>query len=108
MRDEFEMPGYTAIGLQKVETHGIECAVEIEPDESVGLSNWYIARVYIEGTVPGQKRRWHAITERHPLHSEIVNYAMTYRSEELAELWAEWCADRPKGHRSGRHLEGVL
>ena len=105
MRDQFEMSCFTEIGLQIVETHSMECAVEIEPDEGEGLTNWYIARVWVDGTVRGQKRRWHAVTERHPLHKQIIKYAETYRSDELAELWAEWLADHPKEYAKRRAEE---
>lgn len=102
MRDEFEMPGYTAIGLQKVETHGIECAVEIEPDEDAGDGTYYIARVYLEGTAPGQKRRWYAIGERNPLHQQIARYAYDYRRDELEALWADYLEDHPIERRKRR------
>lgn len=105
MRHQFAMDCFTEIGLLMVETHAIECAVEIEPDEGDGLASWYVARVWVEGNVHGQKRRWHAITERHPLHKQIVAYATDYCSDELAELWSEWLADHPKEYAKRRASE---
>jgi hypothetical protein len=96
MRDEFSMPGYTVIGNLSIQTHEFECAVEIEPDEMVGLTSWYVARVYIQGTVRGRGRlRWFEIAERNPLFDTIKYFALDACEDRLAELWDEYLADHP-------------
>lgn len=96
MRDEFSMPGFTVIGDLSIETHEFECAVEIEPDEMLGLTSWYVARVYIQGTVRGRGRlRWFEIAERNPLFDKIKEFALDAREDKLAELWDEYLADHP-------------
>lgn len=99
MRIEFEMPCFTEIGLQKVETHVMTCAVEIEPDEEAGDGTYYIARVALEGQVRGDRLRFHAVSERNPLHAVIATYAYTYCHDELEDLWADWLADHPRERR---------
>lgn len=95
MRHEFSMPCFTEIGLQQVETHEIECAVEIEPDEMVMGVSWYVSRVQVYGRAPGARMRWHDVHERNPLFDRVKSYALIYCADELAALWDEHCDAHP-------------
>ena len=99
MRLEFQMPVFTEIGLQQIETHELSCAVEIEPDEEAGDGTYYIARVAVEGQVRGDRLKFHAVSERNPLHAKIATYAYTYCHDELEDLWADYLADHPRQRR---------
>lgn len=96
MRDQFEMPVFTDLGLLAVETSEMEVAVEIAPDEAVLETAWLFSRVQVHGCAAGGKYRWHDISERHPLWTQITEYAVAYRSEELSELWRQHCAEHPE------------
>lgn len=98
MRDEFTMPGFSKLGDLSIETHELECAVEIEPDESVGCTDWYIARVYVEGYVK-RKRQWFAVPATSPLFETVKAWAMDERDAQLAELWSEYLDDKPRTRR---------
>jgi len=98
MRHEFDMECYADLGLIKVWTHDITCAVEIEPDE-VGDATYYIARVYIEGQAKGGKTTYHVVSDANPLHAQIAAYAYKYRRDELDELWNDWLADHPRARK---------
>lgn len=99
MRHVFEMPCCVEIGLRQIETHQMTCAVEIEPDEEAGDGTYYIATVAVEGQAAGDRLKWHAVSERHPLHAQIASYAYTYCRDELEDLWADYVADHPRQRR---------
>jgi hypothetical protein len=113
MRDEFEMPCFIEIGLKTIETHEMTVAVELEPDKNQG---WYVARVFVEGTMPElPKRAFHEIEDTQPLYAKIALYAYQYRREQLEELWETWLDDHPRARqlrsdaeREHRTHEGVL
>lgn len=95
MRHEFSMRCFTDIKLELVETHELECAVEIEPDEMTCCTSWYVARCFIYGAVAGGKPRWFALDESDPRFEAIKQYALTYQSDALAETWDEYLVEHP-------------
>lgn len=98
MRHEFSMRCFTEIGVQLVETHEIECAVEIEPDEMMLGTSWYVSGVQVHGYTASGKARWFHLHERTPLFQQIKAYALAYESEPLEALWDEYCDEHP-GYR---------
>lgn len=99
MRLEFDMPCFTEVGLQTVETHVLSCAVEIERDDTAGDGTYYIAHVALEGQARGDRLKYHDIAARNPLHAKIAAYAYAYCRDELDDLWAGWLADHPLDRR---------
>jgi hypothetical protein len=96
MRDEFSFPVFIDLGLIAVETAEMEVAVEIEPDETVLNTSWYIARIQVHGCPAGGKYRWFDVHERHPLYIQIRDHALAYRSGDLFDLWEGYLSEHPE------------
>lgn len=95
MRHSFDMPGHTKIEGDTLYTHDLEVAVEIEPDETKGDADWYIARCFVEHNVR-RKQEWIKVPPSHPLFEAIRDHAMDFHRHKLSELWDDWLDDKPK------------
>ena len=94
MQHEFEFPMLMENTFQQMyHAADLTVRVTIEADETVGLSDWYVSDVEIQGTVPGKKLAWHDLPESHALFSKISYPASTYHCDELDALWAEYIRD---------------
>lgn len=98
MRLQFDKPGYSDIGGEKVYSHDLEVAVEIEPDESFACASWYVARCYIEGYVKNTSQ-WFKVEPNTPLFEEIKQWALDDYDHKLAELWETYLEDKPRRYR---------
>jgi hypothetical protein len=94
MRLPFDMPGYTKIEGDTLYTHDLEVAVEIEPDESKGDADWYIARCFVEHKAR-RGMAWEKLSPSHPLFEAIRDHAMDFHGHKLSELWEEYLFDKP-------------
>lgn len=99
MRHEFALPGFTEINGVGINTHEMECAVEIEPDESVGCTSWYIARVYLQGFVK-RTNVWFELAKDHPLFNQIEEWAYQEHRVSLIGLWDDYLEENPKHPRA--------
>ena len=70
----------------------IEIAAWIEPDESVGNTDWYVARLEIPET--GQE-----ITKDIPLAITLSAHVSREHDGAVNIRWQEWLADRPRPRR---------
>ncbi len=95
MRDEFCISQFwaPAHGATPVEYGIMDVAIELEPDESVGDTDYYIARCYVHGAKPQKMYEWHEVPKTSPLFDEICAHAKVYRDQQMADLWSEWQSD---------------
>lgn len=96
MRHQFEMPVIDEIDGDQYETASDrECAVEIEPDEAVACTSWYVARVYVQG-FRRRKLMWVRVPEDHRLFDQIKQHALDHHEHALGELWETYLEDLPR------------
>lgn len=76
-------------------SHDLECAVEIEPDESTALTSWYVARCYVQHSERGVLV-WAQVPRDHPLFETISDWAYDEREQQLGELWETYLEDQPR------------
>jgi hypothetical protein len=84
----FEYPGKLTVDGETFV--GWPIVAFIEPDESVGCTDWYIANIYID------------IDERPELvknelqTSAVIDFAYATQTPAMHIKWREWLDDRPK------------
>lgn len=98
LRHEFALPGFTEINGVGINSHEMECAVEIEPDSSVGNTSWYIDRCYVQGFVK-RSNLWFEVPKDHPLFRQIEEWAYQEHRVSLVGLWDDYLEEHPKHPR---------
>lgn len=98
------MTGFTEIANELVETHDIDVAVELEPDDTTCGSSWYIASAQVHG-LSRKGWQWYDVPERSRLFEEIKGYALMNCGDALAELWDQYCDDHPKRRAPSDYAE---
>lgn len=80
----------------------------IEADESVGCSEWYIARIEILGRAIGAKTDdWFDVADTDPLFEEIQDHALRHHRDVFEEMFAEYLRDEaPELYRDRYSADG--
>ena len=71
----------------------VEIRAFIEPDESIGCTDWYVANVYVAETDQ-------EITKDNPIALTISAHCSRAHGKAIDTRWIEWCADRPRRKRA--------
>ncbi len=71
----------------------VEMAAYIEPDESIGCTDWYVARLEIADT--GQE-----LTKDLPLAITMSAHVSRQYDGPINLRWQEWLADKPRKRRA--------
>lgn len=95
MHLDITMPTYTKIGGTDFQTGEIEYRVTIEPDESFACASWYVSKISVDAYV---KRKWRQveIEKTDPLFETVKAWALQEYEAQFAELWEDYCEDKPK------------
>ena len=80
--------------------------VEIEPDETVGNTHYWISAVYLEGNemvkgrVDDGKPKDHRLPDDDPMTEAIRAYVYRTHEAQLDDLWRKYLNDRPTKRRA--------
>lgn len=76
--------------------------LEIEPDETIGCTDYYIAAVHIEGhqmtkgVVEAGKPKDFRVPDSDPLSEMIRTYAYRTHAKQLDGIWQQYLNDTPR------------
>lgn len=106
-------PNYMTVGGDTYEVNETDVRVEIEPDESVGCTHWYVSKILIEARVRG-KWQMVPVPKGDPMFVMLKTWAQQEYRPQFEELWSDYLADKPKRKRPlsdiaehGTHFGGV-
>lgn len=85
----FEYPVELAPGVNVP----VEMRAFIEPDESVGCTDWYVANIYVAATDQ-------EITKDHSIALTISGHCSRAHDKAITTRWREWLADQPRKKRA--------
>jgi hypothetical protein len=91
--ETFEIDSETTI-----EINDLELRYTIEPDETIGCTDWYVAEIEVYGSRPSDKSRYHILPKSHPRWRTLANLAVTdgKLKDRCDEVWSRYLADLPK------------
>lgn len=83
----------------------VTITAEIEPDETLGDTDYYISSLWIEGTKSERGKLAdaqddHRIPDTDPMAEVIRHYAYKTHKRQLDELWQRHLRDLPKTRRA--------